>query len=109
MPDHVEQETLEVHKLSVVWVIPPSRDLNSISGLSAEIFFDVVNDDRPGQVSSANSAQVLNVVLGGVGLRVLHLNRVLAVEPVRDGPCLVQSVQNLIRVLAIYETLKRSS
>ena len=42
---HVQKQALEDHELSVVRVIFPGRNLNSIPRLTDEIFFNVVNND----------------------------------------------------------------
>ena len=87
--DHIQKESLKVHQFCVVWVISPGSDLNSAPRLSTEVFLDVINDDGLGQISSGNSAQILDIVLCGIGLRVSDLHSMLSVEPVSDGFCLV--------------------
>ena len=45
LPRHRQKQVLVVHQLGVIRIIFPSCDLNSISRLSTEVFFDVVNDE----------------------------------------------------------------
>ena len=77
--------------------------MNSISGLAAEVFFDIIYNDCFGEIASG-PLQVLNVVLGGSRLDILDLKSVLAVKPVGNGAILVQRVQNLISVLYIHKS-----
>jgi len=80
---HIKEQPLKVHEFSVVRVILPGGDLNSILGLAAEIFPDVVNNYCLTEVAPT-PAQVFDIVLGGTTVRVFHLHGVLAVKPVRD-------------------------
>lgn len=52
LPCHCQKQVLVVHQLGVIRIILPSCDLNSISWLSTEVFFDVVNDENFIEVAS---------------------------------------------------------
>jgi hypothetical protein len=80
---HIKEQPLQVHEFSVVWVVFPSGDLNSILRLAAEIFPDVVDDYCLTKVTPTR-AQVLDVMFSGTTMRVFDLHGVLAVKTVRD-------------------------
>ena len=72
--------------------------MNSISGLAAEIFPDVVNNEHIVE-RATEDAKILDVVLGGARGLVLDLHSVLAVQAVRNGASLVQGVEDLVGIL----------
>ena len=77
-------------------IVLPSGNLDSISWLSAEIVFYVIDDNGLLQVSS-NSTQILNVEVGTV---IFDFVGVVAVKTIRDeNAVLVKVVKNLICIV----------
>ena len=76
--------------------------MNSISGLSAEVFLDIVDNDE-GVNGTSEDQQVFDVVLGRASLLILYLHCMLAVESVGDGASCIQCVQNLVGILGKYK------
>jgi len=97
---HVKKQALQVDQFRVIRVILPGCDLNSIAGLTAEIFFNVVDDDH-GFAGPSQDRQVLDIVLRGARLLVPHLDSVLAVETVRYRAGLVERIQDLVGIILL--------
>ena len=79
-------------------IVLPSGDLDSISWLSAEVIFDVVDNNRLFQIS-ANSAQIFYVELRAI---IVDLVGMLTVEAIRyESSVFIEVVEYLICVVLL--------
>ena len=77
-------------------IVFPGGDLDSISWLSAEVVFDVVNDNCLLQIS-ANSAQIFNIERGTV---VFNFVGIVTVKTIRDeNTVFVEMIEDLVCIV----------
>jgi len=100
LADHFQEDVHQVLELGIDWVVTPSKNLNSILRLAAEVFFNVVNDNALLH-RTARFSKILDVALDHASRTVLDLNSVLAIQTVSDRSSGIERVEDLISVILL--------